>query len=94
MFRYNGKRIHTWNNDTKQSWKYKIKVQGGYSVPLRWKRYKGEGEITKRYWRWKILLGEPIVPKEYKKMVIKNNQVTEERFTIHGRKIALNIVTH
>ena len=35
------------------------------------------------------MLGEPIVPKEYKKMVIKNNQVTEEIFTIYGRKIPL-----
>ena len=37
----------------------------------------------------KYCLGEAIVPKEYKKMVIKNNQVTEEIFTIYGRKIPL-----
>ena len=37
----------------------------------------------------KYCLGEAIVSKEYKKMVIKNSQVTEEIFTIYGRKIPL-----
>ena len=37
----------------------------------------------------KYCLGEAIVPKEYKKMVIKNSQFTEEIFTIDGRKIPL-----
>ena len=30
-------------------------------------------------------LRKAIVPKEYKKMVIKNNQVSEELFTIYGQ---------
>ena len=89
MFRYNGKGRHTCNTDTKQSWKRKIKVQGGYSVPCDESIMKAKERLQKDIEDEKYCLGEVIVAKEYKKMVIKNNQVTEEIFTIYGRKIPL-----
>ena len=89
MFRYNGKGRHTCNTDTKQSRKRKIKVQGGYSVPCDESVMKAKERLQKDIEDGKYCLGEAIVPKEYKKMVIKNNQVTEEIFTIYGRKIQL-----
>ena len=40
----------------------------------------------------KYLFGELIVPKEYKKLTIKNNKVNEESFTIYGQKIRLKLI--
>ena len=88
MFRYNGKGRHTCNTDTKQSRKRKIKVQGGYSVPCDESVMKAKERLQKDIEDGKYCLGEAIVPKEYKKMVIKNNQVTEEIFTIYERKLS------
>ena len=71
MFRYNGKGRHTCNTDTKQSRKQKIKVQGGYSVPCDESVMKAKERLQKDIEDGKYCLGEAIVPKEYKKMVIK-----------------------
>ena len=86
MFRYNGKGRHTCNTDTRQSQKRKIKVQGEYCVPCNESVMKAKERLQKDIDDGKYGLGEPILPKEYKKMVIKNNQVTEEIFTIYGPK--------
>ena len=85
MFPYSGKGRHTCNTDTKQSRKRKIKVQGGYSVPCDETVMKAKERLQKDVEDGKYCLDEAIVPKEYKKMVIKNSQVTEEIFTIYGR---------
>ena len=83
MFRYNGKRRHTCNTDTKQSRKRKIKVQTVYSIPCNESVMKAKERLQKDIEDEKYCLGEAIVPKEYKKMVIKNNRVTEKIFTIY-----------
>ena len=72
MFRYNGKGRHICNTDTKQSRKRKIKVQGGYSVPFDETIMKAKERLQKDIEDEKYCLGEAIVPKEYKKMVMKN----------------------
>ena len=92
MFRYNGKGRHTCNTDTKQSRKREIKLEGGYSVPCNESIMRAKEILQKDIEDGKYCLGEPIVPEEYQKMVIKNNKVTEEIFTIYGRKIPLTIM--
>ena len=67
MSRYNGKGRHTCNTDTKQSWKWKIKVQGGYSVPFDESVVKAKERLQNDIEDGKYCLGEAIVPKEYKK---------------------------
>ena len=89
MLRYNGKGRHTCNTDTKQSRKRKIKMERGYSVRCDESVMKAKERLQKDIEDRKYCLGEPIVPKEYEKMVIKNDKVTEEIFTIYGRKIPL-----
>ena len=64
-------------------------MQGGYSVPCNESVMKAKERLRKDIEDGKYCLGEAIVPKEYKKMVIKNRQVTAEIFTIYGRKIPL-----
>ena len=81
MFRYNGNRRHTCNTDTKQSRKQKIKGQRRYSVPCNESVTKAKERLPKGIGNGKYCLGEAIVPKEYKKMVIKNNQVTDDLWT-------------
>lgn len=65
MFRYNGKWRDTWNTDTKQSQKRKIKVQGGCSVLCHESVMKVKRILQKDTEGGKYCLGEVIVPKEY-----------------------------
>ena len=67
MLRDNGKGRHTCNTDTKQSRKWKIKVQGWHSVPCDESVMKAKGRLQKDTEEGKYCLGEAIVPKEYKK---------------------------
>ena len=88
IFRYNGKGKHTCNTDTKQSRKRKIKVQGGYSVPCDESVMKAKERLQQDTEDGKYCLGEAIVSKECKKKkLIKNDQFTEEIFTIYGQKV-------
>ena len=77
--------ILTQNNleSGKRSRKWKIKVQGEHSVPCDESVMKAKERLQKDIEDGKYCLGKPIVPKEYKKMIIKYNKVTEEIFTIY-----------
>ena len=67
MFRDNGKGRHTCNTDTKQSQKWKIKVQGWHSVPCDESAMKAKERLRKDTEDGKYCLGEVIPPKKYKK---------------------------
>ena len=92
QFLYNGKGRHSNNSETKQIRKRKLKITGGYSIPCDETIAKTKQKLREDIESGKYSLGEPIVPKEYKKLTIKNNKVNEESFTIYGRKIPLKLI--
>ena len=92
QFCYNGKGRHSNKPQTKQIRKRKLKITGRYSIPCDETIAQTKQKLTEDIESGKYSLGEPIVPKEYKKLTIKNNKVNEESFTIYGRKIPLKLV--
>ena len=92
QFHYNGKGRHSNNSETKQICKRKLKITGGYSIPCDKTIAKTKQKLREDIEFGNYSLGEPIVPKEYKKLTIKNNKVNEESFTIYGRKIPLKLI--
>ena len=85
QFHYNGKGRHSNNSEMKQIRKRKLKITGGYSIPCDEAISKTKQKLREDIESGKYSLGEPIVPKEYKKL-------TEESFTIYGRQIHLKLI--
>ena len=92
QFHCNGKGRHSNNSETKQIRKRKLKITGGYSIPCDETIAKTKQKLREDIESGKYSLGEPIVPKEYEKLTIKNSKVNEESFTIYGRKIPLKLI--
>ena len=92
QFRYNEKGRHSNKSQTKQIHKRKLKITSGYSIPCDETIAQTKQKLREDIESGKYSLGEPIVPKEYKKLTIKSNEVNEESFTIHGRKIPLKLI--
>ena len=92
QFRYNGKGRHSNKCQTKQIRKRKLKITGGYSIPCDETIAQTKQKLREDIESGKYSLGKPIVPKEYKKLTIKNNKVNEESFTIYERKIPLKLI--
>ena len=92
QFCYNGKGRHSNKSSTKQIREWKLKITGGYSIPCDETIAQTKQKLREDIESGKYSLGEPIVPKEYKKLTIKNNKVNEESFTIYERKIPLKLI--
>ena len=87
QFRYNGKGKCSNKSQSKQIRKRKLKITGGYSIPYDETIAQTKQKLREDIESGNYSLGKPIVPKEYKKLTIKNNKVNEESFKTISHKI-------
>ena len=72
--------------------KRKLKLSGDISMPSDDSAETIRSELKQDITDGKYLIGEPIIPKEYTKLALKDGEIQETTFSVYGRKIPLTVI--